>query len=283
MLQRYAPRGSFQRQLINYGAAHAGNYIRTRGTRILQRVMARDRGRRRGRTMRGAGRRRRVRAGKGFGVQRMQGIGPRRTTKLFKLCHVFNLAGDATNRTVDKVITISDPTDSEAASGADQPTGWEEWSAFYDHAKVISCWADLKFTNVSTAHESLVIGLLADTTSTTLTGVPLVWTTWCGFPRTQHRHLQTVDLDAGTGAESKTIRMRYGCKPYKVHNQTFKNQRFEITCPDTAATDQVFLHILLSGWNEGIPPVTTIVECTIVMHWKVQFYDRKNLAKGTDS
>ncbi len=218
-----------------------------------------------------------------FGNQVTQGIGSHETTKVFTLCHQFTTAPGGSNRLDDTVFRLSDPTDVEGAAGADQPTGWEEVSAFYEHAKVLSCWVTCEFTNVSTAHASLVMGLIADTDGTSLDSTSTVWTTWCGFPRSQTKRLQSVDLDAGVGSKSETIYMKYGCKPHKVFNQTVKNQRFEMTVPDTAAADTVFLHIIQASHAEGVNAATSLVECTLKFHWKVNFYDRLNLAKGADA
>ncbi len=276
MLARYAGH-PYARQLARRGAYAAGRFVRRQGLSLARKVLNRSIRGRRGRPVP------RGRRSKRRGASMMQGIGQKRTVKVFKLCHQFVMTGDGTNATQDLVFRLSDPTDVEGLAGADQPTGWQEWSAFYEHAKVISCWVKFLFTNVSTVHTTIRIGLHPDVDNTSLQAVGLGWTEWCEYPRTQTRRLETVDLDAGTGSLSKSISMKYGCKPSKLFQQTFKNQRFEILMPDTSSTDVVHMHVLMSGQREGVNPITQIVECTAVFHWKVLFYDRRNLAKSVDA
>jgi len=212
-----------------------------------------------------------------------KGIGDWRTIKTFKLCDIFTLKGDGANKTVDVTFPISDPTDPGGALGNAQPTGWEEVAAFYERAKVISCWQTYKFTNVSTEHGSLMVGLLPNTSAVTLSSTDTEWTTWCGYPRIQKRQMQTVDLDAGGGAESKSVYMRYGTKPAEHFAQNFRDNAFEIILPDTSPSDIVSMHMLLSKWDNTVPVTTHILQVTVVQNWKVLFYDRKNLALGTDT
>ncbi len=211
------------------------------------------------------------------------GIASKRAIVNFKLCQIFTLAGDATNDTVDRTVALSDPTDVTIGLGGNQPNGWEQWAAFYESAHVQSCSVSLSFNNVSTVHESLVLGVLASTDGTTMTSTTLTWNNWCEYPRTQHRHIRSVDLDAGAGATPARIRMNYHCIPARVYQKPAKNKDFKIVVPDTSATDIVYLHILLSNWDLTQTVATSIIQLTAVFRWTVVFNDRKNLNIGADS
>ncbi len=266
-----------------YGPAIAGyarDYAVARGTRMLNKVQRRKRQNRAG--GRGGGGRRRRRGGKGLGASMMPGIGLKRQVFDFKLCHVVTLTGDASSLTEECVIALNDPTDCMVIPAASvQPTGWEERSAFYDKARVLVCSVSVKFEKISTDINALVIGMIANTDGALFTtAVP--WTDWCEFPRAQRREIRGMDT-AGGGNLNPSVRMNYHTKPSKHFNRTVRNETFEIALPDTSPTSRVFLHVLMSQWNQAAMAVTTAINLSIVVRWKVLFFDRKNLTRGTDT
>ncbi len=276
-LVRYVPRG-FGRRLALAGAYQAGRFVRRRGLSFAQKVMGRGRARRRGGRLGG----RRGRRG-AVGVRAMPGIGPAKQVFDFKMCFVRDIAGDATNKTQDMLIALSDPTDPTLALSADQPTGWEERAAFYDKAKVLSCSVSVRIEDDSTSGRPMVVGLIANTDVTLFNSATLGWTEWCEYPRAQHRFIKGTNSAAGTVANAPVVRLNYHTKPFKQFVEGLRNTKNEILLPDTSPANIVYLHILSSDWGEIVNTTAQDLHVTLVLRWKVLFYDRKNLAKGTDT
>lgn len=232
----------------------------------------------------GGGRRRsRLRRGAKRGRRRATpGTGLIREVFEFKVCHTFNLIGDASVVTDEAVFSLNDPTDFLVIpSGTVQPNGWEERAAFFEKAKVVSVSANVRMEKRSTDIKGVVFGLVANLDSTA-NHAAIIWTNWCAFPRTQHRHLPGV-IATGSTESNRVTRMSYHVKPHKMFFQPMRSERFEIGLPDTSPTDRVFLHVLMSTTDQAVLATSTSAICTITIRWKVLFYDRRNLIKSADA
>ncbi len=226
-------------------------------------------------------RRRRFAARRRGGRMHIAGIGALRPVVDFKVCHVLNLAGDASVVTDEAVIALNDPTDFMVVpAGTVQPTGWEEWSAFYEHARVLNVTVSARFEKTSTTVDGLAVGLLINDDSTAA-HTAIIWTNWCEFPRSKIRHISGMSA-AGT-IHNPSVWLRSSIKPYTFFNRDKKDETQEINMPDTSPTTRLYLHLLMGLDDQSVPTTNDKCLVRLTIKWRCQLYDRRNLVKGADT
>lgn len=212
----------------------------------------------------------------------LPGIAPKKIIVNFNTCGTVALTGDGTNKTEDNVITLNDPTDWSIAASL-QPQGWEQWAGFYHKAHVLSMSISVTFTNVGLAAGAHHVGLNPDEDSTSMQSATLDSYTWCGYPRVQIRTLLGPLADAVDGGQAKQTTIKYHCRPNRFLDLPTKSTTLKIELPDTSPPKLIYLHTLMSRQDTAVMQTNDIVNVLYRIRWKVHFYERKNLALGTDT
>ncbi len=211
----------------------------------------------------------------------LPGIAPKKAMVNFKMCTSRTITGDATNKTQDTVFALTDPTDFLVGSGAFQPNGWEEWSAFYGKWRCVTASVTFRLYSTTTTNNQPIIGLLADDSNASLSSTTDIWTDWCQWPKTQHRIMRSNDTDL-SGTQSVAV-LRYHVNPTRFFEVPARDDDLTAVFPDASPAKAVFLHLLLSQFGDAVVPATTILRLAVTVNWKVMLFDRKNLDRGTDS
>ncbi len=208
---------------------------------------------------------------------------PPRAFVKFKQCKAFNMTTDAgPGITEDNVFRINDPTNS---FGEDvQPTGFNEWAAFYNRGRVLS--VDLKITwLVKNSTKDLVIGLIPEAGDGASGGPTTIadtvgWDEWCEYPRAQHKIVQDFDTVKG---DHMTKHMSYHCRPANFFKESYTgNDNFDFLFTGTSPVNIVSMHYILghlaTGTNLGASITYAVVSVEIIQN--CMLYDRKNLSKS---
>ena len=218
----------------------------------------------------------------------LPGIAPKRAIVKFKVCGSFlkttDMAADTTDDGV--LVSLSDPNDPFGAASAVQPTGFNQWMAFFNKGRVIHTNVSVSFVLIAAGavQQEMVVGVIpeaGDGASALPSDIAdtIKWTEWCEYPRARHRFINDVDQNAGAGRMRTTF--KYHCAPHKFFNDTPRNDNNEFK-DGTSPVNEVGLHVLMSTGNTAAVMAndTNYFIVYITVEMTCLLFDRKNLAQS---
>ncbi len=201
----------------------------------------------------------------------------------FKQCEVFDLDPSDTDNVTDTVISLNDITDPFRTLLASQPLGLDQWSDWYVGHRTLSCHANVRFDFLTMpAAQAMVCGLMPSEDSTSLP-VGTDWTTWCEYPRVQHKETRPR-VGALTGqAMGLEFNYDYTYKTWKPRSGLAKED-FIGALAHGSPTALVFLHILASRLLPGDIGANVTYRMTVRLTWYVELTQRRRfLAASVDA
>lgn len=206
-------------------------------------------------------------APRGSFVPSVPGIGRLKQKLRFRYCETITPDGDTSNPTKDYVMTVNNLNDPDGGAGANQPTGYDQWGAFYKSFKVYKCKIDMIVRN--TTSTPLAIGMMPNKSGTIIANT-VGKNIWCEYPGMRIK---------GVGKQSTAGEKTYIKMSRTINMRRLANERLndDYACTGGDPTTELYLHIVVSTMDGTALPANA---CQIEVRrtfWCIA-YDRKQLA-----
>ncbi len=208
---------------------------------------------------------------------------PDKTYVSFKNCKYIAFTTDAAaGLSEDNVFAINSPVN--MYGGTVEPTAFDEWMNFYNKGRVITSRIKITWLGKNTAND-IVVGLIPEA-GDGASALPVAiadtvgWTTWCEYPKSQHRVIPEIDV--GTGNKSTKF-MNYKCTPSKFFKESLSgNDKYDFT-RTAGPKNLVGMHFVIGNLDTGnnLPDSTELAVAKVEQIMHCMLYDRKNLSLGS--
>ncbi len=208
---------------------------------------------------------------------------PDKTYVTFKNCKYIAFTSDAAaGLSEDNTFAINSPVN--MYGGTIEPTTFDEWMNFYNKGRVVKSKIKITWLGKNTAND-IVVGLIpeaGDGASALPADIAdtVGWTTWCEYPKSQHRVIPEIDV--GTGNKS-TKYMSYKCTPSKFFKESLSgNDKYDFT-RTVGPKNLVGMHFIIGNLDTGnnLPNSTELAVAKVEQTMYCMLYDRKNLTLGS--
>ncbi len=208
----------------------------------------------------------------------LPGIMGRKQHVVFKACEQTAFTSATSEKTLAREITPTNPLDPFGSLSGKKPTGWDQWTPFFNKWRTLSATVVLRFwrnTAATPRAEDLVVGYLPSATAGAIVDTD-AFSAWCEWPRSQYRFMPA---QSATGGGTSFKKMTYVMRPKTFFWDNMGSGDFDVLTSGTLATNTPTLALLFaeSGSN-NLTDSTLFGECHISVVIRGYFFDRKELA-----
>ncbi len=219
-------------------------------------------------------------------------IAPKVMLVHFRMCSFLLIDPTDTDKCNDTIVSLGDITDPhQTPASTSQPVGLDQWFAFYQIARVLTCKVNMRIEfNGLTAGKSVVVGFIPSRTADSFTSSSLSWTRWCEFPRARKWVVSGYygATASNTDGRKASLRISYNVNVLKFWKSDSFIPRheigeFESALPHTSPTRSVFGHLLVNYADQTVLSIITY-NVYFTFDWVVRMSERTDqMTVSTDA